>query len=251
MPRYRLDIAYNGLHYRGWQKQDDADTVQGKIEWALSQLHSHQVHIMGAGRTDSGVHARHQVAHFDLAQLMDEPQGLISRLNRMLPEDIHIWNCTKVPDEFHARFDAVSRSYEYHIITKFNPISLESAWLVEDELDLSMMNECADSLLGMHDFTSFSKKNVQLDHSRCAILQASWSESDNGMVFEISANRFLHHMVRSLVGEMVQVGKGEKSVENFTRLLVSPYRKDIGKIAPAKGLVLNEVEYLKTASSHS
>lgn len=243
MPRYILDIAYNGNRFSGWQRQADAETVQQTIEDALRKLHHQGLTIYGAGRTDAGVHALHQIAHFDAEKLFEPAQALTIRLNRMLPPDIHIWSISEVSPDFHARFDASSRHYEYVILTKYVPRLLSAGWLVEDTLDEFSMRSSLEKIVGNHDFTSFCRKNKELDHYRCIVQEVSLTQESEQLRITIKANRFLHHMVRSIVGDLVQVGLGKMSQEEFVTLLEKADRIDLGMKAPANGLTLLKVEY--------
>ena len=243
MPRYILDIAYNGSEFSGWQRQADAITVQQTIEDALRKLHHPDLTIYGSGRTDAGVHALHQIAHFDVSALFESPDALCVRLNRMLPKSIHIWSIKEVSVDFHARFDASARHYEYVLFKTYVPRLMSAGWLIDEPLDITKMKTCLEMIVGNHDFTSFCRKNKELDHYRCIVQEIDLKEETEEIRITIKANRFLHHMVRSIVGDVVQVGLGKMSADFFRELLEKADRIDIGTKAPAHGLTLMKVDY--------
>lgn len=243
--RYFLELRYDGAAYCGWQRQPDAPTVQQTIEQALSKLLRHSVEIVGAGRTDTGVNASYYVAHFDTDAEFDTKQ-LLYKVNLVLPHDISIESIAPVPGEAHARFDAKEREYTYYISTVKNPFRRHSAWINYQPLDLDKMNEAAKSLLEYSDFTSFAKLNSNNKTNICRIMVAEWMREEGGVLrFTIRADRFLRNMVRSIVGTLVDVGRGRYTVEEFRAIVEA---KDLSRSsagAPAQGLFLSDVVYPK------
>jgi tRNA pseudouridine38-40 synthase len=243
MPRYKLLIEYDGTAYHGWQKQPDCVTVEGKLEEALSQILGDDIDIIGQGRTDSGVHAEAQVAHFDSGQAI-ERDDLLYALLGVLPRDISVWDLQQVKDDFHARFDAQSRQYRYQIVTRSSPLAFRFTKLVRNELDWEVMQKCAAMVLGTHDFVNFSKTDDDRRSTVCAVEYSAFQKENHYITYHIRANRFVHHMVRRLVGSMLQVGKGKETITYFGELLHHP--EHTGTKAhgiTAKGLVLEGVQY--------
>ena len=243
--RYFLELRYDGAAYCGWQRQPDAPTVQQAIEEALSKLLRHSVEIVGAGRTDTGVNASYYVAHFDTEAEFDIKQ-LLYKVNLVLPHDISIESVTPVPSDAHARFDAREREYTYYISTAKNPFRRHSAWTNYQPLDIERMNEAAKSLLEYSDFTSFAKLNSNNKTNICRIMVAEWVREEGDILrFTIRADRFLRNMVRSIVGTLVDVGRGRYTVEEFRAIVEA---KDLSRSsagAPAQGLFLSDVVYPK------
>ncbi len=243
--RYFLELRYDGAAYCGWQRQLDAPSVQQTIESTLSKLLRHSVEIVGAGRTDTGVNASYYVAHFDTDAEFDSKQ-LLYKVNLMLPHDISIESVTPVSSEAHARFDAREREYTYYISTVKNPFRRHSAWINYQQLDIAKMNEAAKLLLEYSDFTSFAKLNSNNKTNICRIMVAEWVREEGGILrFTIRADRFLRNMVRSIVGTLVDVGRGRYSVDEFRSIVES---KDLSRSsagAPAQGLFLSDVVYPK------
>lgn len=242
MPRFKITIQYDGSCFRGWQLQNSARTIQGELESALKKLNGGDVtRVHGAGRTDAGVHAIGQVAHFDLITHIDSCE-LMNALNGNVPEDIKIIDCIVVPQEFHARFSASKRYYYYRIRTDQFFLDRSYTWNT-GSLEIALLHSAAKYIIGDHDFTSFSKKNKKFNNRRCNIYESVWN-GDNGIVnYYISGNRFLHHMVRYLVGTMVEIARGKFSLEQFKSLLNSPSESVHIFKAPSSGLVLQKVEY--------
>ena len=240
--RYFLEISYNGKNYHGWQIQPNASSVQETLERCLSLLLHEEISLTGAGRTDTGVHARQLFAHFDTDKLLDN--NLITKLNRFLPPDIAIHQLLKVSDDAHARFDATFRKYQYYISTQKNPFVQESAWQLIASLDVEKMNEAAKILFQHTDFTSFSKLHTDVKTNNCVIYEAHWVEEPNGLLcFHIKADRFLRNMVRAIVGTLVEVGRGKLSIDDFNQIIVAKNRQKAGASVPPQGLFLVEVGY--------
>ncbi len=241
--RYFMTLRYNGAAYCGWQRQPDAETVQGVIEVALSTLLRTPTEIVGAGRTDTGVHASYYVAHFDFEGDVDLVQ-LRYKLNVILNEDVAISNIEAVSDDMHARFSARRREYKYYIEREKNPFTRHTTWQYYVDLDIEKMNLAAAKLLTHSDFTTFAKLNSNNTTNICEIYHAEWQLLDDGrLCFTIAANRFLRNMVRAIVGTLVDVGRGKYSVEQFDEIITSRNLSRASAGAPAQGLFLSDIEY--------
>jgi len=242
--RYFLHLAYDGTHYHGWQVQPNAPTVQAALDRCLSQVLRQPVHSLGSGRTDTGVHASHQVAHFEADLPPDlTPDLLLYRLRRALPPDIAPLRLHEAPYNANARFDAERRTYEYFVVTRPDPFRRDHALLVDRPLDVAAMNAAAACLVGQFDFTSFSKVKGAEDHYVCCCYEAGWHPAPGGWVFRIRANRFVRGMVRLVVGTLLDVGRGKTTPRQFQELLWAQRRVDAGGAAAARGLFLSKVEY--------
>lgn len=242
MHRYFLDIAYNGTAYHGWQIQENAHTVQAELQKCLSTVLRTDVEIMGSGRTDTGVHATHQIAHFDLTEALNDEQ-LVYKLNSFLPKDISIQSIRKVNEEAHTRFDATERSYQYFIHPAKSPFLENLSYYYPKVVDLTLMNEAAEKLLGEQNFESFSKVKTEVNTFICTIKEARWEKQNDSIVFHVTANRFLRGMVRALVGTLLDVGLGKLTVTDFVKIIESKDRKKAGRAVPAHGLYLTRVVY--------
>lgn len=240
--RYFIELAYNGTTFHGWQIQPNAATVQATIEKALSLLLNHAVEMVGSGRTDTGVHAEQQFAHFDYDATIDLEQ-LSYRLNKILPNSIVIKRIFEVSPEAHARFDATSRKYEYRISRVKNPFRQQLVYPFNRPLDVGLMNEAAKKLLQYQDFQCFSLVNTQVYTFQCQIKEAVWVEQGDLLIFHIRANRFLRGMVRAIVGTLLDVGLGKRSISDFEDVILSKDRRKAGQAAPPEGLFLTEVCY--------
>ncbi|NDV77931.1 tRNA pseudouridine(38-40) synthase TruA [Dysgonomonas sp. 511] len=243
MRRYFIYLAYNGENYCGWQIQPNAASVQETIEKALSVLLRKPVPIVGAGRTDSGVHARMMAAHFDFEDNNIDLAQLEKKLNSILPKDIVIYKVVEVRADAHARFDATSRLYRYYITADKDPFLHHLKHKVYGELDIDAMNACADILFDYEDFTSFSKLHTDVKTNNCTIMFAQWENLMNDYVFTIKANRFLRNMVRSIVGTMLEVGRGKIDESGFRKIIEAKDRGKAGTSVPGHALFLEEVEY--------
>lgn len=242
--RFFLEISYLGTAYSGWQRQPDAPSIQGEIERYLSQLLDRETEIVGAGRTDAGVHCLQTFAHFDAPD--DMPDQLAYRLNKMLPGDIAIHRVIQVADDAHARYDATTRSYAYRVhFTKDPFLADRSYYFPFDGPDLDLMNEAAQLLLSFKDFLPLSKHNPDNQTTQCEIYRATWETlaGSNGLVFHISANRFLWNMVRRTVGVLLAIGQGKVSLEEFQAGMQSGESQWTNLTAPPEGLYLAKVEY--------
>ncbi len=241
--RYFIHLAYDGTRYHGWQIQPNGISVEGEIELRLSTLLRQPIDIVGAGRTDAGVHARHMVAHFDFEVGCDTKQ-LCYRLNRMMPPDICIYKIEKVADDLHARFSATSRTYHYYISTKRNPFNRQYTWLCHYDLDFELMNQAAEILMEYKDFASFCKSHTDVKTTLCNIIEAKWIKDDEGCYyFRIKANRFLRNMVRAVVGTLVEIGRHRLSLDDFRNVIEGKKRTMAGESMPANALFLERIEY--------
>ena len=240
--RYFIELSYNGKNYHGWQIQPDAISVQEKINNALSTVYQKDIQIVGAGRTDTGVHASQMFAHFDIDKLIDD--NLEFKLNSILPNDIFIKAIFLVDDEKHARFDALSRCYEYKIWLGRNPFLLDFSWQIHSQKpNIALMNEAAKLLLDYEDFESFSKVKTDVHTFNCNVTEAFWIQKENQLTFHISANRFLRNMVRAIVGTLLDVGLEKISISDFKNIIESKNRSNAGLSVPAKGLFLTQIKY--------
>jgi pseudouridylate synthase I len=241
MKRYFITLAYNGKNYCGWQIQPNGLTVQQKLEEALSVLLRQPVAVTGAGRTDSGVHARSMTAHFDGENV--DCSLLSDRLNRILPADMAVMKIEEVHSHAHARFDALSRTYKYYLSTKKDPFNRDMTYRVFYVPDLDRMNEAALTLFDYADFTSFSKLHTDVKTNNCVIMFARWEQENELLVFTVKADRFLRNMVRAVVGTLLDVGRGKLSVEDFRRIIESKDRCRAGVSVPGHALFLTDIEY--------
>jgi len=242
MMRYFLEIAFNGSAYFGWQRQPDAISVQEKIEDGLQKLVGREILITGAGRTDTGVHAKQLFAHFDVEAPLDIDH-LKYRLNAFLPKDIAILDFFPVIPGAHARFDAIAREYEYHISFLKDPFHPSMAFYTRKRPNVMLMNEGAAALLNYEDFKCFSRTKTDVKTYHCKIQKAVWEETEAGLVFTIRADRFLRNMVRAIVGTLLDIGYGKINLEMFHQIIESKDRSKAGASAPAHGLFLTKVEY--------
>jgi tRNA pseudouridine38-40 synthase len=242
MQRYFIQLAYNGTNYHGWQIQPNAFTVQEVLAKAISVLTRIETDVIGAGRTDTGVHASFFVAHFEMPEPIDH-EFLCKKLGVFLPNDISIQAIFPVDREMHARFSALSRTYHYYISNRKEPFRKEFVAHCPYLLDSLAMNEAALLLFNYIDFTSFSKLHTDVKTNNCKIMKAEWREENGLMVFEIKADRFLRNMVRAIVGSLVDVGRGKSSAENFKAIIESKNRCQAGTSVSANGLFLTNIEY--------
>jgi len=241
--RYFIYFSYNGTHYHGWQNQPNGISVQEMLEKALSTVLRTDTQVVGAGRTDSGVHARLMVAHFNASTL---PDLLLfsNKLNSILPNDIAVYKVVKVTENAHARFDAISRRYEYHLVTEKSVFRNGLAARFANRIDFDKMNEAAALLPGYTDFTSFSKLHTDVKTNNCKIMQAEWiQEDETTWVFTVKADRFLRNMVRAIVGTLVEVGRGKMSIEEFRKVIELKDRCKAGASVPGHALFLVDIEY--------
>lgn len=244
MPRYKISVEFDGTNYSGWQKQPNSNTVEEEIEEGLAQILRQPVDIIGQGRTDSGVHAEEQVAHFDFPEQLDRDRLLYALLG-VLPHDIAVWDLQEVEADFHARFDAVARRYRYQIARRPMPLLRSTSEMVLDDLNLEAMHFCAQKVKDTHNFDSFTKPDNQNPDSDCEVTHSAFTEEGPLLIYCIEANRFVRHMVRRLVGTMIEVGQGKRTTEEFANMLDKPSKQKSSHGAAAKGLILEKVRYKK------
>ena len=243
--RYFIELAYKGTNFHGWQIQPNAISVQECLEKALSTITRETIAVTGAGRTDAGVHASYFVAHFDSGKLNLDHPDFAHKLNSFLGKDVVIFRVSKVNPEAHARFDAISRTYQYHLNLRKNPFALETSWYFFIQPDLERMNEASRILFEYTDFTSFSKLHTDVKTNNCKIYCAEWSQEGSNIVFTVKADRFLRNMVRALVGTILEVGIGKIELTQFRKIVEQKDRGAAGLSVPAQGLFLTEIEYPK------
>ncbi len=240
--RYFIELAYKGTNYHGWQYQPEANSVQETLNKALSVLLKTAIDVVGAGRTDTGVHAKQMYAHFDFEKEINTNQ-LVHKLNSFLPKDIVVYSIIKVSNEAHARFDATKRTYEYHIHTFKDVFENEGSWLHQLPIDIDKMNEACQILFKHNDFECFSKTNTDVRTFNCVVFEANWKQIGSKVVFTIAADRFLRNMVRAIVGTMINIGLNKISLTDFEKIIESKNRSQAGFSAPAHGLYLTQIAY--------
>lgn len=243
--RYFIEIAYNGKNYHGWQRQPNAISIQEVLERTLSTLLREDISLTGAGRTDTGVHAKQLFAHFDLVS-GEMPGDIVFRLNSFLPNDIAVRDLFAVKVDAHARFHATEREYEYRIGLTKNPFNQDFVYTIHIEPDLEKMNDAAKLLLGHQDFQCFSRSNTDVKTYYCDVKTAYWTREKEELIFRISADRFLRNMVRAVVGTLLDVGSDKTSIAQFKSILSSRDRSEAGPSAPAHGLYLTKITYPKS-----
>lgn len=244
--RYFIELIFNGAKYHGWQLQNNAITVQALVDQALSTILRQEIKTLGCGRTDTGVHAKQLFAHFDCLEVDVEKQivTLVKSLNAVLPNDIAVKRLFRVPNDLHARFSAVSRSYEYYIHFEKDPFLDGLSWQLRDKPNINKMNEAAKIMMEYRDFSCFSKTHTQVFTNNCEIYHAEWKYTHTGqLLFTISANRFLRNMVRAIVGTLIEIGQGRNTIESIRTTIESKDRSEAGTSVPACGLYLSQVIY--------
>ena len=241
--RYFIYLSYKGTAYHGWQTQPNGISVQEVLCKALSTVLRTDIEVVGAGRTDTGVHAKLMVAHFDFESELPKLTSFASKLNSILPKDIAISEILEVKTDAHARFDATSRKYEYHIVTKKNVFKNDFAARFNENLNFELMNEAAATLMDYRDFTSFSKLHTDVKTNNCQIMHAQWVKNDDEWIFTIQADRFLRNMVRAIVGTLLEVGRGKMTIEQFRKVIELKNRCKAGVSVPAQGLFLVDIQY--------
>lgn len=248
--RFFIHLCYDGTKYHGWQIQKNAISVQEVLNEKLSVILRQPIETTGCGRTDTGVHAKEFFAHFDLDShsdhqlcAMDENENIIRSVNSVLPKDISIKKIFKVLPTANTRFDAVQRTYEYHIHFNKDPFKNGYSWELRDRPNIELMNEAAKIIAEYTDFSCFSKSNTQVKTNNCKITEAFWTEQEQGIIFKISADRFLRNMVRAIVGTLLMVGKGKIEPNEVRKIIESKNRSNAGTSVPACGLYLTKVLY--------
>ena len=241
MPRYFLELSYKGTAYSGFQIQDTGNTIQSEVTKALETIFRQPFSLTGSSRTDAGVHAKQNYFHFD--SVLEISSRQVYGLNAVLPKDIAIHQIVRVAEDAHSRFQAISRSYQYCIHTQKDPFLTETAWLYPFPIQKEALDQAAAILMEYTDFTSFSKRNTQVNNFNCQIIRSEWIEKDGILVYEVTANRFLRGMIRGLVATMLKTGRGSLTMQGFRDILEA---KDCSKAdfsAPAHGLCLMHVNY--------
>lgn len=243
--RYFIELSYHGAKYHGWQYQPNAVAVQQVLDQALSTYFRKKIETLGCGRTDTGVHATQFFAHFDLDEDFSENKELkfLKGVNSLLPYDIAVSHLYEVAENAHARFDATRRSYQYHIHFQKNPFKTETSWLIKEPLDIKAMNLAASYIMDYEDFGAFCKANADNFTNNCLVSRSEWEVKEDGIVYHITANRFLRNMVRAIVGTLTDIGKGKMSPEHIKEIIESGNRSKAGPSVPACGLFLTEVNY--------
>jgi len=242
MSRFFAEIKYDGSNYHGWQIQQNANSVQAEINKALCIILQREICVTGAGRTDTGVHAKQLFVHFDVETEFDIPK-ILYKLNNFLPDDISVRKITKVTDDAHARFSADSRTYEYWITPLKDPFLTNKAYFLGQPLDLNIMNQAASKLLNYSDFSCFSKSNTNTHTNNCNITFAHWEKKNNCLVFTITSDRFLRNMVRAIVGTLLDIGQHKFEWNKLDDIIKSKNRSEAGTSAPAHGLYLTQIIY--------
>jgi len=241
--RYFVELSYLGKNYHGWQVQPNVITVQEKINSAFSLILGTPIQVMGAGRTDTGVHASQMFVHLD-SDLALSNETHLYKLNSVLPDDIAIYNIYQVKDDAHTRFNALQRSYEYKIYLGRDPFQLDTTWqFFKSELNVDNMNKAAAILKNHTNFKCFSKSKTDVQTYNCTITNAEWVLQDKSLTFHITADRFLRNMVRAIVGTLVAIGQGKNTVEDLSNIIESENRSKAGTSAPAQGLSLTKITY--------
>jgi len=243
--RYFIKLAFDGTNYHGWQVQWNARTVQQVLNDACSMILREPVKLTGCGRTDAGVHASEFFAHFEITRRLtdDERQKMVYKLNGFLDSDIVIYDIFPVKPRVHARFSATGRAYRYTITRYKDPFQVNYSHYFVGNLDLDLMNQGAEFLLSVNDFTSFSKVNTDTKTNICSVNYAKWEQTGNKLVFTIRADRFLRNMVRAIVGTLLELGAGKITFDEFRQIVASKNRSDAGESVPAAGLFLVKVDY--------
>ncbi len=242
--RYFIEFSFVGTNYHGWQIQKNAHSVQAELNAALSVIFQEEVATIGAGRTDTGVHAKQFFAHFDVKDGITTPDQQVFQLNCILPKDIAVRRMISVHEDAHARFDATSRTYEYVITQKKDPFMQDFACFLYGKLDIDKMNVAAKTLTNYTDFSAFSKSRTQVKNFDCDLHFAEWKrDADDHLVFTITANRFLRNMVRAIVGTLVDIGQGKQDMEDLHRIIEGKKRSAAGESMPACGLYLVDIKY--------
>ncbi len=240
--RFFIEFSYNGTNYHGWQTQPNATSVQETLTKAMQTVFNKTITLTGAGRTDTGVHAKQMFAHFDLDSVFDQSL-MIHKLNSFLPFDIAVQNIFEVTANKHARFDAKKRTYKYYINTTKNPFLAQTSWYCKTPLNIEKMNQAAKILFHYTNFECFSKTHTDVNTFNCTIFEANWENKNNTLIFTISADRFLRNMVRAIVGTLIEIGSGKKTITHFQQIIESKNRSNAGVSVPAHGLFLEKIDY--------
>lgn len=242
MTRYFMQLSYKGTNFHGWQRQKNASSIQQALEKAISTVLREKITVTGAGRTDTGVHAKFFVAHFDTSKDFDADL-MVKKLNGLTPPDIVIYKIFQPPVKAHARFDAISRTYKYFVHTRPNPFISEFSYYLYWTPNIEKMNQAAQILLEYEDFKAFSKAHSGTKHYLCKLYQAYWEQNGDKFIFTVKANRFLRNMVRAIVGTLLDVGKGRIDLKEFRKIIETRNRRAASLSAPANGLFLVDIQY--------
>lgn len=242
MQRYFIKLSYNGKPFKGWQIQPNDPSVQEEIEKVISTVLREKIGVVGCGRTDSGVHASEYFAHFETTQPVDQ-ESLKFKMNCMLPFEVAIHDIFPVTEDLHARFSAEARTYHYFINQEKDAFNYEQSWFMHKPLVIEDMNQACKLLIGKHDFTSFSKLHTQTRTNFCTITAAGWERKGAQLIFTVTADRFLHNMVRAIVGTCLEVGRGKLSVDGFQKVIEAKSRQKAGVSVPGHGLYLARIKY--------
>ncbi len=242
MFNYKITIQYDGKRYAGWQIQENALTIQEVISNSIKQILQEEINLIGAGRTDAGVHALGQVANFELSRELDLFKFKYS-LNSVLPADISITNMESVEEKFHARFSAKKRSYIYLISNQKSPFFERYSYTLFSDFNQDKLNELSTALIGIHDFISFSKTNTEIQNKICEVYEARWRKQKSFFIFYIEANRFLYGMVRAIVGSLLKAHASEEGMNYLQKIFNQKDRSAAADAVPAKGLFLYKVKY--------
>ncbi|MDP2423062.1 MAG: tRNA pseudouridine(38-40) synthase TruA [Bacteroidales bacterium] len=245
MPRYFIRLAFDGTNYHGWQLQLNGLSIQQVLNEKLTAILQQPIMAIGAGRTDAGVHAKEFYTHFDSNEMLkvERCNQLVFQLNGFLPKDIAVFEIFEVKPNMHARYSAISRTYEYLICRRKDPFLFNRAWFYSQALDLDLMNQGADIIKEYDDFGCFSKSNTQVKTYKCYIMHAGWEQNDGVLKFTITADRFLRNMVRAIVGTLTELGRGRITLDELRRIIESGDRRQAGFSVPAEGLYLMKVIY--------
>lgn len=244
MFRYFIQLSYLGTNYHGWQVQPHSISIQQKINESLNiLLRKNDIHVIGCGRTDTGVHAAEYFAHFDVNDKIENLDKLIYKLNRILPFDIAIQNIFSVSEDRHARFSPVKRTYKYYISLEKTPFNHHTSLFYNHQLNIELLNKASAIVLDYVDFESFCKAHSDANNFFCTVSESYWEEIDGQIIYTVTANRFLRNMVRALVGTQLDVGRGYITIEDFKNIIESKKRTKAGKSIAAKGLFLHKIEY--------
>jgi tRNA pseudouridine38-40 synthase len=238
----KVILEYEGTNYRGWQIQENSSTIQEKVEEAIYKLTGERSRITGGGRTDAGVHARGQVANFTITKDFKLHQ-IVGGLNAYLPDDIVVKSAQEVNHDFNARFSAKKRIYQYYICSERTALNRKFCWQIFQKFDSAVLDSLSEILLGEHDFSSFARLDTQSKHKNCIVFESMRKNQGDLLIYRIVANRFLHGMVRTIVGTMMDVAFGKYTIDDFEKILSVKDRKEAGPAAPAKGLILEEIIY--------
>lgn len=241
--RYFLRLRFRGTGYHGWQSQENALSVQQTINEALTKVLREEVQTTGCGRTDTGVHAENFYAHFDLSQKIKNPSSVLGKLSSLRISGIDFLEFIPVNPDANARFDALSRTYEYRIIRTRNPFLIDYSHFIYGPIDEDKMKNATKFLIGKQDFGAFSKSNTQVKTNICDISDAHWFQRAEQLIFSITADRFLRNMVRAITGTLIEIGQGKRPVHDMSRVIKSLERSEAGMSVPARGLFLMDIKY--------